>query len=209
MNLHACFRTGLVLIVAVLLTSCATTPPGESRSDASRVQRYEARADDLTARRDWTLKGRLAVSDANDGGSGNLQWQENLQGTRMDFHGALGRGAWRLEVNDRGAELELADGTLYRADEVQSLVREQIGWEVPIEALAWWVRGLEAPGAVESHRLGDDGTLEFLDQLGWEIEFSHYRDVGRTSLPLRLTARQAGRTVKLVVRNWSLGARHD
>ena len=127
----------------------------------------------------------------------------------MDFHGALGRGAWRLEVDEQGAELELSDGTRYRADEVQSLVREQIGWEVPIDALAWWVRGLEAPAEVDSHRLGDDGTLEYLDQLGWQIEFSHYRNVGSTSLPLRLTARQADRTVKLVVRNWSLGARDD
>ena len=208
MNLPACLRAGLTLTFALLLQSCATAP-GEPGNEAGRLQRYEARADELSSRTDWSLKGRLAVSNAEDGGSGNLHWQEDSRRTRMSFHGALGRGAWRLEVNDQGAELELADGTRYRADEVQSLVREQIGWEVPIAALAWWVRGLEAPADVESRRLGDDGTLEYLDQLGWQIEFSHYRNVGSTSLPLRLTARQADRTVKLVVRNWSLGARDD
>ena len=208
MKFPARIPAGLAVCLALLVQACATAPldPGD---DPDRLKLYEERFEALSARADWSLKGRLAIRDENDGGSGSLQWQEGPQGTRMDFHGALGRGAWRLQVDEDGAVLELADGNRFHSDTVQDLVHEQIGWPVPVESLAWWVRGLEAPGDSLSRRLGEDGTLEFLSQHGWEIQFDHYRPVGSISLPLRLTARMDERSVKLAIRNWSLGRRND
>jgi outer membrane lipoprotein LolB len=208
LKLPTFIRVCLALALAALVQACATAPR-ELESDPGRQQRYENRADDLATRPDWSLKGRLAIKDANDGGSGNLQWKQDSGSTRLDFHGALGRGAWRLQVDGDGAELELADGQLFRADTVQVLIRDQIGWVIPIESLAWWVRGLEAPGSAEGRRLDEDGTLQYLHQHGWEIEYGQYREVGDISLPRRLTARQEERTVKLAVRNWTVGPRHD
>lgn len=192
----------LLALLALALGACATPGP-EDRLQAERVPLYEQRAERLLDRDSWTLDGRLAVNDGDQGGSGRLQWRQDAEAARLDFHGALGRGAWRLTVDPGGAELSFATGERYRADSVEELVREQVGWSVPVEPLAWWVRGLAAPGRVESRRLEADGTLSRLQQDGWEIQFSRYIDVAGTSMPARLTARRDQRTVKLAVKRWS------
>jgi outer membrane lipoprotein LolB len=195
------------VLAAFLLAACTTVPPLDSEQRI-RAPLYEQRLARLSEVDSWALEGRLAVSDAADGGSGQLKWRQDGGSSRMDFHGALGRGAWRLLADESGAELEFADGTLHRARSIDSLVRRQVGWAVPVEALAWWVRGLAAPGRVQQRLLDEEGRLSELRQDGWDIEFARYGPVsgpgGDLTMPLRMTARQADRTVKLAVRRWEL-----
>ena len=122
----------------------------------------------------------------------------------MSFHGALGRGAWRLSADSGGARLELADGSVYEARTVSELARRQLGWSVPVDSLGWWVRGLQAPGDVGSRKLDVEGVPALLVQHGWTIEFDGRRDVDGVPMPTRVTARQGERRVKLVIREWSL-----
>ena len=93
----------------------------------------------------------------------------------------------------------------WRTPTVEELVREQLGWHVPAVSLAWWVRGVQAPGTVGKRVPGPDGTLSELEQDGWRIEYGRYRDVGGILLPLKMTARQQDRAVKLAVREWTIG----
>jgi len=199
-------RTPWLLAIAVLLVQGCTTVP---TTQAPAAMLYEARYEALSSLPGWSLSGRLAVRDEKDGGSGTLQWQHAIESSRMDFYGAFGRGAWRLQADGSGAELELADGSLYGAPSVTELVRTQLGWTVPVDALSWWILGLAAPGEIEARVLSDDGTLEKLRQSGWTIEFGRYRDVDGVSLPLRLTAIREERSVKLAVRDWALDSLDD
>lgn len=197
------------LLAAVLLLPACSAVQTTDSGDPARLEQYETRVRAILKRDAWGLRGRLAVNDENDGGSGTLHWQESPGGTRMDFHGAMGRGAWRLVAGGSGAELELADGKRYSAETVGELVRGQLGWAIPVENLSWWVRGVQAPGPSDRRTLGEDGSLSFLSQSGWDIEFGRYRDVQGLSLPLKLTARQGGKMVKLAIRDWETGGDDD
>lgn len=194
--------------VALLLQACSSVPTA-TVSTTELETRYGSRAAELSALDSWTLEGKLAVNDGNDGGSGKLRWQEGDEQSRMDFHGALGRGAWRLVSGPGGAELELADGRAYQAASVSELVRGQLGWSVPVEALSWWVLGLQAPGSADARAFEADGTLKSLSQQGWNIEFDRYREHDGFNMPMKVTARQAEKSVKLAVRQWELGERSD
>lgn len=186
-----------------LMAACSSLPPADGEL-AQRLPLYNDRANRLEQVEAWSLEGRLAVSDDRDGGSGSFRWRNGTQSSRMDFHGALGRGAWRLEADDRGAELVLADGTTHRAASVDALVREQLGWTVPVERLDWWVRGLAAPGDVQRRSLDPEGRLSALRQDGWDIEYDRYGAVGDVAMPFRMTARRQERTVKIAVKKWRL-----
>lgn len=204
--MRARLRTPSLLATAVLLIQgCSTVPSARAPADLL----YESRSEVLATVPGWTLRGRLAVRDEEDGGSGTLRWRHAEEGSRMDFHGALGRGAWRLEADGSDAELELADGRRYRASTVDELARAQLGWSIPVNALSWWVLGLAAPGEVESRSLSEDGTLQWLRQSGWTIEFGRYRDVDGVALPLKLTASLGERSVRLAVRDWTLDSPDD
>lgn len=196
----------LVLLLAagmVLLSACTTMPVTDAEFSARTVL-YEERLSLLEDVESWSLEGRLAVSDENDGGSGHFSWQKIAQDSRMDFHGALGRGAWKLETGPGGAELELADGSSHHAESIDLLVRQQLGWQIPVETLAWWVRGLAAPESFEQRQLDENGNLSELSQRGWTIEYGNYRVVGTVPMPVKMTARKAEKSVKLAIRNWKL-----
>lgn len=188
---------------ALLLAACATPPPAVDTGDAAERQ-YLQRLARLEAVSHWTVEGKLAVRDEADGGSGNLRWEQAPARTRMDFHGALGRGAWSLEAGAGVAVLTLADGAEYRAASVDGLVREHVGWSVPVAELSWWIRGLAAPGRGAQRTLGEGGVLLSLVQADWSIEFERYRDFGADRLPGLVVARQGERQVRFAVRDWRL-----
>ena len=122
----------------------------------------------------------------------------------MDFHGALGRGAWELMADKQGAELALADGTIHHADSIDQLVRQQLEWEIPVENLAWWVRGLATPGRFKKRDIDGEGNVSKLLQDGWTIEYGKYRGYAGISLPVKLTAYRGKWKVKLAIRSWNL-----
>ena len=93
---------------------------------------------------------------------------------------------------------------MYTAPGVEGLVQDRIGWAVPVDALVWWVRGLEAPGSVDTAEFDADGRLLRLEQHGWEIEFTRYRAFGSESLPAKLEARRDAYRVKLAFGRWQL-----
>lgn len=194
---------GLFLLVVV--SACSTTPVTTTAQDA-RTALYQARVNEIVSRKNWELQGRLAVNDGKDGGSGNFNWTRKPGATHMDFHGALGRGAWRLDADDEGARLEMANGELTRAANVDDLAQQQLGWQIPVNALEWWVRGLEAPGESQHMEIDDRGLLVRLSQFGWDIEFGRYDDSDVVVLPYKMTARRKDQTVKLAVRRWFLSA---
>jgi len=188
-----------------MITACSTVPTGKI-DQAERVLLYEAKSGALAEAERWALKGRLAVNDGEDGGSGHLNWQTHGQTSSMNFHGALGRGAWQLNSDENGAVLEWTDGEVYRADTVGELIEQRLGWTFPVNALAWWVRGLTAPGDWNLRQLDEHGNLEKLSQLGWNIEYGRYRDAGSISMPVKLTARRLSYTVKFAIQDWDLEA---
>lgn len=198
-------RVALACAATLLLSACAAVPP----AGGSLEPLYRERMERLSRIDEWILDGRLAINDGKDGGSGELRWHHAAASTRMDFHGALGRGAWRLQADPGGVELTFADGRQRRAASIDELVRSEAGWPVPVQALSWWVRGLAAPGEPERLSLGEQGLPSELQQNGWSVEYGRYSEVGEEALPMRMTARQGDRTVKLVVRKWQLAVPDD
>jgi outer membrane lipoprotein LolB len=163
---------------------------------------YETRADTLRSLEHWSLDGKLAVSDGEDGGSGRLEWRAEPGLSELDFRGTLGRGAWQLDIETERAILNLANGDSWQAPDVSTLVREHVGWDVPVDALEWWVRGLAAPGRVERRDFDADGRMTFLSQYGWDVAYDRYKEYSGMSLPMRLEARRGEQHVKLAMRRW-------
>lgn len=192
-----------MFLVCVLLAACSTTGPHRVE-ESVRLQLYGEKSDQLSVLKGWSIEGRLAVSNDKDGGSGKFYWSRNEAGSRMNFHGTLGRGAWKLSADQQGAELIQADGTIHRAESIDQLIRNQVGWDIPVESMSFWIRGLNSPDDFRKRALDEEGNIIELFQDGWTVEYDRYRDFEGVSLPVRLDARQGEWTVKLVVRSWSL-----
>lgn len=191
----------LVIVAAGLLVACSArqiTPVNNVEAELAYQQRF-ARLGSLTA---WDLSGKLSLDDGHDGGSGKLGWQVRPEFDQLDFRGALGKGAWRLVLDEHGAELHKADGTVTLVPDIDELVLDEVGWSIPVDSLRWWVLGLAAPGPYGRLELDEGGHLMDLKQHGWDISFDRYRTFTNHDLPGKLVATQGDRRVKLAVLDW-------
>lgn len=193
----------------LLLTLNACTGVAVKQQGPENLAAYQDRTQKLNAIVHWGFVGKISLDDGDRGGSGRLQWDVKPGQSELDFHGALGRGAWHLQIGAQGAVLKMADGTQETAASVSELIQGNVGWPVPFDALQWWVRGLAAPGATESRQLDPEGLLVSLNQFGWSVDFDRYDSVGGIGLPVRLNATRDQYRVKLAVRHWRMDKGHD
>ena len=193
----------------LVLTLNACTSVSVKDPDFVNKEIYEDRTSQLNATGVWGLVGKISLDDGDDGGSGRLQWSVEPGHSELDFHGAMGRGAWHLQIGQDGVLLKMADGTEQAADDVNDLIQDRMGWPIPLDALQWWVRGLAAPGVIENETYGSEGLLTSLRQFGWEVNFKRYASVDGVELPVRLNATNDNYRVKLAISRWRMNVNHD
>ena len=153
---------------------------------------------------DWTLLGRLALSNGRDGGSGQLTWRQGPQRSDLKFIGTLGRGSWRLQVTEEAVELETAETGVLRAPDVETLVRDQLGWEIPFDSMRFWVLGMLDPGREGTNSFDHRGRLIRLHQAGWLVEYHGWIDVDGVWLPRKVSASQDSDRVRILVKSWTV-----
>ena len=193
-----------LLFLVFILNACTAVEVKDKDQDPRNQSAYQERIRKLNATSEWGLVGKISLDDADQGGSGRLQWDVKPGHTELDFHGAMGRGAWHLDIGPERALLKMADGTEQTATSVNELVQDSMGWPMPLEALQWWVRGLAAPGVIEDEQFGTDGLLVSLRQFGWSVDFRRYDSVGSMELPVRLNATRDNYRVKLAISRWRM-----
>lgn len=201
-------RTSLWLFSALLLLNACTGVPVQE-SDSGNKEAYTNRAEKLAAITEWGFVGKISLDDGEQGGSGKLRWDVQADHSELDFHGAMGRGAWQLTIYPDRAVLREANGMEQTAADVNDVVEDRMGWRLPVSALQWWVRGLAAPGVIEDEQFDSEGLLTSLHQFGWSVDFSRYDSRDVLALPIRLNATRDNYRVKLAISRWHRSVERD
>ncbi|MFK2903375.1 outer membrane lipoprotein LolB [Dyella ginsengisoli] len=202
-----CRKIALWLGVAAL-SGCVSLPPrGKTvAADAGLMAAQAAREDALREVRDWSLDGRLGISNASDSrgnGSGSLSWHQ--QGERYVFtvNGGFGYD-YRLSGDPQGAVLEGVGKQPIRGADAEALMRKAAGWSVPLESLRAWVLGLRAPGSPAQISFGTDRLPAVLEQDGWHVEYRAWDTTRQPALPTKVFATKPPYKVRLSVNAWTL-----
>jgi outer membrane lipoprotein LolB len=202
-------RTLLALVALILtLAGCVSQAP---RPPAVPVDRAQAEAADRERAliQEWSLSGRIAVSNGNQGGSGRIDWRQAGERYTVSLSAPITRQSWRLSGDPGGARLEGVEGGPRESPDVEAMLYETTGWDIPVRALADWVRGVgAAPAEFGEARVvyGAGGRPARLEQSGWVIDYTQWQDAGQPVLPTRLVATRGQAKVRLVVDQWSLAA---
>ena len=196
---------------ALLAAGCAGMAPRAPLPPAERaaaLAHQQAREAALAAQADWNLGGRVALSNGTRGGSGRIEWRQHDARFEVSLSAPVTRQGWRLSGTPESALLEGLDGGPRRGSDPQSLLREATGWEIPVAALAWWVRGAQAPaGGASQLQFGGDGRLARMEQGGWTLDYADWRVQSGLGieLPMRVTAERDSARIRLVVDAWQTG----
>jgi outer membrane lipoprotein LolB len=150
----------------------------------------------------FELLGRVAVTSAEQKFSGNVRWMHEPEQDEVWFLTPLGQGVAHLVKDSAGVTLKTHDET-HRAQDVESLTRQVLGWGLPLTGLESWVRGFAVPGVPAAVARDQAGRLARVKQGGWEISYLRYGDDG---LPGKLRVSGEGLEIILVIDNWLLPA---
>jgi len=210
-----CVRDQLLLstrwvpaLVALLLAACATTAPGSRLPAISNDPQTHQQQRDLAlaAIRVWSLAGRVAVSNGKDGGSGRIDWQQDGDRYQVALSAPVTRQSWRLSGTPDQARLDGLEGGPRHGPNAAALLLAATRWEIPVEALTFWVRGRAADHrrfGVAEFRFSEDGRVAQLSQGEWVIVYQDWRPTGQgLELPHRLTALRDSARVRLIVDQW-------
>jgi len=202
-------RPFVALSLCIALSACVAPRTREALpADPVQAQANDARRGALA---EWSLSGRIAVSNGDRGGSGRIDWQQQARGYTISLSAPVTRQSWRLSGDDRGARLEgIAGGPREDAD-VEQLLLSATGWNIPVRALQDWVRGIPAPASEfgPENRVYSGALPTRLEQAGWSIEYQEWHPAtpGGPELPRRIVARSGKASVKLLVDAWTPGPR--
>lgn len=192
------FAATALAIGVLVLTACA---PQRLRPDAAGLDAQDRREALLGPQSDWQLVGRLGVSDGRDSGSGSLTWSQQGEAYRFELHAPVTGKTWLLTGDARHAQLQGLRETTVEGDDAASLLRRELGWRVPVAELAWWARGMRAPGKAELS-LRPDGLPARIVQGGWQVDFLDYDESQQPALPRKLFAESGSYKVRLAIQRW-------
>lgn len=203
-------RTCITATCAALLAGCVARPARDALPPiAGAPEIHQAQREAVLAQQvQWSLQGRVALSNGRDGGSGRIEWSQHGESYEVSLSAPITRQSWRLRGDAQAARLEGLEGGTREGTDPGVLLREATRWEIPVTALSSWVRGSRAGSdhGPATAQYGTDGRLARIDQGGWSIEYSGWQagEAG-VELPNRLNARRDEASVRLVIDDWASG----
>ena len=196
----------IVLIAGLLglLSACVSIRP---RVDSMVAQANQSQRDQsVEAQTRFHLRGRIAIKNARDGGSGRFDWRQDGDQINFELSAPLSNQTWRLEGGPGNYTLTDSKGKPQHSDDARALIYAASGWTIPMQELRFWVRGAraESTDSSDAPELSFDasGRLSTLKQNGWTVSYERYSDASDSALPIKLRAFKDDAQVKVIVQSW-------
>ena len=78
------------------------------------------------------------------------------------------------------------DGDVLTANSPEDLILKQLGYELPVSYLEFWIRGLPAPDSKAELTFNELNQLSEISQNGWTVIYPDPRQYGALTLPRRV-----------------------
>lgn len=195
-------RNLLLPCLMLLLAGCAGLGPRESLEGAGNPQDWAIHKERVSTIDGWQISGKIGIRSPQESGSGTLFWLQRQGYFDIRLSGPLGRGATRLTGREDAVALEVAGQGRFEADSPEALVESQLGWQLPVSNLLWWVRGLPAPDSRSRVSLDGQSRLASLQQDGWDLEYLAYAEQDGFALPSRIKLTGRDLQITLVIKDW-------
>ena len=189
------------LVFTLALSGCATLGSVPSDGQASAERAWQTHRSAVSRLGTFTLDGRAAQSGATPF-KAQLRWEQQADGAfALRLSGPFGLGAVNVAGTPRAVRISSREGSVEPV-EPQAWLRQQLGVEIPLAQLAWWLRGLPSPETDAALEVLASGEVLRLAQAGWTLHYPEYQDQIGQRLPRRIEAEQGAVKLKLVADTW-------
>ena len=188
-----------LLVLGIILSKCSTTT-----IDLSGHNWKDQRAL-LEKTSDWQLRGRVNVRYQNESYTPRIQWQQQGDNYRIRLWGTFNAGNTVIIGEPKIVTMK-HDGDSITANTPEELVLDNLGYELPISYLEFWIRSLPAPGSDAELEFSAQNQLSKIRQDEWEIAYLDMRQFDGVILPRRveITGPKNDMRLRFVGLSWTL-----
>ncbi|ASP46958.1 outer membrane lipoprotein LolB [Cognaticolwellia beringensis] len=157
----------------------------------------------------WTIAGKIAFINSQKRQSATLHWQKNAADKTESLNLSTLFGIKVLELNQQQDNFTLeVDGNDYNTQDLDSLIFELTGLNLPTRAMNHWLKGLAflPDDQVVYHvkTLLPESLTSHYNNENWLIKYSKYHHIGPYQLAKQLTIRQGDLSIKIVIHSWKI-----
>lgn len=192
---------GFIFCLITMLSGCTSLslPTGNA---PCKKEPYAKRYKALQHIHRFDITGSFSLRQPNRSIIAAYDWQQRHQETRLRIHSSL--DLYGVVITYSPHRTQLSSGKqMYTASSPEQLMRQQLGWHLPISNLLYWLRGMPAPAPYRAKYDACEHLIE-LQQQGFLIRFSHYTTLGAFDLPQSLELFSNNLTLKIVIKQWKL-----
>lgn len=188
-----------LLLLCLALASCVSAPPAEENSNWTRQRDQLQRLDS------WQLSGRVNIRYDNESHTPRIRWQQQNLEYQIRLWGTFNAGNTLIVGRPGYVTMQQNSGTL-TASSPEDLILQQLGYELPVSYLEYWIKGLPAPNTPADLTFNELNQLTNLSQFGWSVSYTDPRQYGAITLPRRveLTRPQNDIRLRFIGLNWDL-----
>lgn len=151
----------------------------------------------------WQMVGRVAVQANTEGWNAHVHWEHDHHQDRIRLSGPFSQGAVSIVLQSDSIYINEGNGVVRSSRDPDSLLRERLGFAVPLSHLRYWMLGLPAPGEVSSVS-ADYTTGRAFSQQGWHLSFERFNRVNEFDLPQKISVKGGDLKLKLIADEWTL-----
>lgn len=182
-----------------ILAGCA----GAQRMDAPVNEDWQRRYAVLESMEDWDFTGRIAVRDDREAHNSRIRWRQRGENFVINLWGALNIGATEITGNPQQVRLHQERQEPLVTETPEELIREQLGYELPVDNLRYWIKGIPAPGERATPTFNEHNQLTTLHQSGWQINYLGYTNYSLETLPTQIRMEKYPLRLEFIMR-WTV-----
>ncbi len=192
--------TFLVWISLSLISACTSVaPPAETNSNWSRLR------NSLQSLDKWEMRGRVDVRYNDESNTPRIRWSQQALEYNIRLWGTLNAGNTLITGRPGLVTLEQGNDVLTAAS-AEDLILQQLGYELPVSYLEYWVKGIPSPATRFELEFDELNQLQSLRQDGWTVTYPDQRQYGELSLPRRVEVTRPQNDIRLrfIGLSWTL-----
>ncbi len=189
-------RIYLLLIITLLISSCSLT---QKKPPYDPVDKPDLALEHFV---NWKIHGRISIKTPEDTNIVSIRWQQNQDDIHLRLYGSLGKTYARL-VKTNGLATLTVENKTYTNSNARYLLWSVLGWDLPIEEMQYWIKGIPHKKKLEQQiKRNDAGQLISFSYKNWTAEYAKYRNFENYQLPTKLVLTHPKLRIRFSIQSW-------
>lgn len=190
----------LVIFATLLLAACVSLKP---MSVGTHDMPWPKRQIQLQAIHSWHINAVMGIHKPGESDIVSASWDQQGDQYIVRLSGPLNSGSARIEGSLNKVTLWKNKQPISAASPEQ-LIKQVLGWQLPISNLRYWILGLPVPALASQQHFDAYHHLSCLKQQGWHIRYANFVEINNIDLPTKIWLDNSQIHIKIVIRRWKV-----